>query len=109
MQDWDLICSDNGRIKEFLSFYKTEDLNDDEKFALMTLIIASFDDLAEAGEPLDTNNLWHDCQYILTDECRLHIRTIHYWSLFEEKHATNYFALIEYIRPIRDKVKARFI
>jgi hypothetical protein len=45
-QDWHLIVSDKGWIKQFLKTYTSGELNEDEKFALMEVLIASFDDLA---------------------------------------------------------------
>ena len=45
-QDWDIVTSDSGRIRDFIKIYQTELDNDDDKFTLMGLIISSFDDAA---------------------------------------------------------------
>jgi len=42
--DWDLEFSDYERIEEFIYFFNEEKLSDDEKFLLIALIFASFDD-----------------------------------------------------------------
>jgi hypothetical protein len=49
-QDWELIAADSRRVIEFLDFYDSRQLNDDERFALMSLIIASFDERVSAGQ-----------------------------------------------------------
>jgi hypothetical protein len=108
-QDWDLIESDSARIREFLQIYKSDDLSDDEKFALMELIVSSFDDLIEEGGNINTEGIWTDCKHILVNECWLHITTIHYWSSLEDKDPKKGFPITEYIRPIWDSAKTEFI
>jgi hypothetical protein len=48
-QDWEIEAADSHRVKEFLDYYDTRQLNDDERFTLMSLIIASFDERLHAG------------------------------------------------------------
>lgn len=108
-QDWDLTASDSGRIREFLQVYKGDDLSDDEKFALMELIVSSFDDLAEAGGNINREGLWTDCRHILINECWLHITTIHYWSSLTDQKPSDGFAITELIRPVWESVKTDFI
>ena len=48
-QDWEIEAADSHRVKEFLDYYDTRQLNDDESFTLMSLIIASFDQRLSAG------------------------------------------------------------
>ncbi|MHA7101008.1 hypothetical protein [Roseivirga pacifica] len=108
-QDWDLTESDSERIKEFLQIYKSDDLSDDEKFALMELIISSFDDLVEEGGNINREGIWTDCKHILNNEPWLHITTIHYWSSLEHKDPKKGFSVTELIRPIWESVKTKFI
>jgi hypothetical protein len=51
--DWDILCTFGGRTEEFLTHYETcARLTEDDKFALMTMIISSFDDwLGKGGDP----------------------------------------------------------
>ena len=44
-QDWELEAADSDRVLEFLNYYDTQLLNDDERFTLMSLIVASFDEV----------------------------------------------------------------
>lgn len=48
-QDWEIEAADSHRVKEFLDYYDTRQLNDDERFTLMSLIVASFDERLYAG------------------------------------------------------------
>jgi hypothetical protein len=42
---WDVLCTFGDRTEEFLTHYETcASLTEDDKFALMTMIISSFDD-----------------------------------------------------------------
>jgi len=51
--DWDILCTFGSRTEEFLTHYATcASLTADDKFALMTMIISSFDDrLGKDGDP----------------------------------------------------------
>ena len=103
-QDSDLIMSDPGRIAEFINIYKNDKLDDDQKFALMELIVSSFDDLADS-ETLEKNQLWLECKTILQTEFWLHVKTIHYWSAVEYKSD---FFISKYIRPVWEEIKENF-
>ena len=107
-QDWHLIVSGKGWIPQFMKVYKLEDLNDDKKFALMELIITSFDDLAD-GESLEENEYWIECERILRVEFWLHITTIHYWSCLDKPNVEECWSITKYIRPIWEDVKSNFI
>ena len=54
-QDWEWIFADPARIDEFVNAYESGELNDDEKFTLMEMIIQSFEDL---DEQLEENSRW---------------------------------------------------
>jgi hypothetical protein len=48
-QDWELEAADARRVGEFLDRYDAGGLDDDARFALMSLIVASFDELVATG------------------------------------------------------------
>jgi len=108
MQDWDLIAADSGRVSEFLKIYQNGDLNDDERFALMQLIVASLDDSIDESNDFEQNDSWIKCKTILTNEFWLHISTIHYWSLLE-KDVNEGFPITRHIRPIWEDLKSHFL
>jgi hypothetical protein len=48
-QDWELEAADASRVGEFLDRYEAGGLDDDERFTLMSLIVASFDKRLATG------------------------------------------------------------
>jgi hypothetical protein len=49
-QDWEIVAADPDRVLEFLGYCDTQQLNDDERFTLMSLIIASYDEALSGAE-----------------------------------------------------------
>ncbi|PKV48089.1 hypothetical protein ATE84_0075 [Aquimarina sp. MAR_2010_214] len=107
MQDWELVVSDFGRIKDFIKVYQTELNNDDDKFTLMGLIVSSFDDHISDFDK-ETEENWNICKTILEKECYLHYSIIKYWSLPDEKDINNVFSITPYIREVWGNVKIKF-
>lgn len=76
-QDWDVELADGTRLAEFVSTYANLTLDDDERFTLMTLIVASahdalhFHDMGEAE--------WRPIHDLLVADFSLHASTIYYW------------------------------
>ena len=82
-----------------MNAYLKDDFTDDEKFAILELMIACFHDLVES-QRLTTNDHWLSCESILRTEYWLHISTIHYWSLPDKQDLDEAFPISKYIRPI---------
>ncbi len=71
-QDWELEIADLNRISEFIKYYLTELLNDEEKRALFALIISSLDDfLNDSGDGVrykeDISTIMKNDHLILSD------------------------------------------
>lgn len=49
-QDWEQEFADADRVSDFLDYYDSAQLNNDERYALMELIVASFDELLASGK-----------------------------------------------------------
>jgi len=82
-QDWDLLVADPTRVSEFVSTYeKASLLADETKFALMEVILASFDDLVREGGR--ANEVARRIRIILDAEFTLHAYSIYYWCLWNE-------------------------
>ncbi|WP_422106858.1 hypothetical protein [Winogradskyella sp.] len=107
IQDWELIVSDSGRIRDFIKVYQNELDNDDDKFTLMALIVSSFDDIAPNFDK-DNSQLWDVCKTILKKECYLHYATIVYWCLLENEPG-NVFPISLLMRDVWEEVKYNFI
>lgn len=82
MQDWEIQCADAHRIAEFLDLYERGSLSsDDHRFALMSLIVASFDDWISDGGTDD--QLLQRVRRCLVADFSLHEATIYYWCLWD--------------------------
>jgi len=76
-QDWDIELSDGTRLLEFVDLYESGCLGEDERFTLMTLIVASADD-ALNSHGLDAA-LWGRIHNLLVTDAEKHADTVHYW------------------------------
>lgn len=97
MQDWEWEVADSARINEFIKAYKTESLNDDEKFTLMEIIIQSFEDL---NTDLNNNPNWNGILKILRTNFTLHQYTIWYWSDFVNDNNDEKWTVTDYLKKI---------
>ncbi|WP_367330220.1 hypothetical protein [Sphingobacterium multivorum] len=79
-QDWDVEMADSNRIDEFIDFYKNNKLSTDEKLAMMSLILASYDDLLNDNDLL-VDSRWDKIRSILEMDKIYFIDLINYWSL----------------------------
>ena len=100
MQDWEIELSDGARLREFVDSYTTLDLNDDERFALMALIVASADDALDFDHPID--DLWPKIHELLIRDRDLHESTIHYWCCPDATSLEGQFLITPRIRSVWD-------
>jgi len=99
-QDWELELANPGRLEEFLIYYKSEPLSKDIKIALMSLILASYDDHLNKKN-LSADETWEEIQHILEPEKETFNELIDYWSVNGENDPENYFTISPLIRKIR--------
>nr|WP_321443430.1 hypothetical protein [uncultured Cohaesibacter sp.] len=91
-QDWEIELSDPNRVAEFVEFYNDHDLSKDQKQALMSLIISSFEDAMHQN--IFDNTSWQLARKIIMEEFKLHQDVIKQW-LGEE---SNEFLISELLR-----------
>ena len=98
MQDWELECANSERIEEFLSLYESGSLTDDDRFAVMALIVFSFDDwlLAEGKN----EGIIQRVRQHLSADFDLHVATIHYWCCDDESNPEYIFTCTPFMREI---------
>lgn len=97
-QDWEYEVSDSSRITEFLYAYENIELNIDEKFALMIIIISSFNDaILESKAEESSASL---IRYHLLQDISIHKNTIYYWSMLDEDDLENCHAVTSFMREI---------
>ena len=82
-QDWELEMADFKRVHEFIYFYKSNSFSYDEKIALMSLILASYDDFLNEKD-LDYEKNWKDIKKLLKSELNTFSELLDYWGLYNE-------------------------
>ncbi|NOU87515.1 hypothetical protein GC102_17235 [Paenibacillus sp. LMG 31460] len=100
-QDWEYEVADVTRINEFLSFYENSSFNEEERFALMIVIIESLNDAIEKGD-VDESILRKAKELLLKDKA-IHTNTIIYWSL-ESEDLEDCFAITPFIRCVKEMI-----
>lgn len=81
IQDWERHFEDFDRLAEFIAHYETGQLDDDERFLLMELILAS----STNGKPDFLNSsLWQTIKQKLRNDPDTHGWSIWYWACIDE-------------------------
>ncbi len=99
-QDWEIELADLNRIEEFVLFYRNSSLNEEEKRALMSLVIASYDDYLNEKH-ISNKNYENEIKELLKLDKPLFSELIDYWSLEGESDPENYFKITPFIRNIK--------
>jgi hypothetical protein len=82
-QDWEYIVADSTRLSEFISYYESLKLSIEEKFALMIVIVSSYNDALSDGE--EQNAAWEKIRCFLTNDVFIHRNTILYWAMLDDE------------------------
>lgn len=99
-QDWDLEMSNYNRIDDFINYYKQNDLPDEKKLALMSLILASYDDFLNKND-LKYDDKWDEIKLELKSKKIIFDNLINYWSLSNETDRDDIFRITPLIREIK--------
>ncbi|MEM8672222.1 MAG: hypothetical protein AAGG48_32205, partial [Planctomycetota bacterium] len=97
-QDWDVELADGSRLTEFVSAYCSVALDDDERFTLMTLIVASAHDALEFHDMGEAE--WRTVHDLLVADFSLHASTIYYWCCVDATCMDECFTLSPLIRVV---------
>ncbi|WP_099519288.1 hypothetical protein [Paenibacillus sp. BIHB 4019] len=97
-QDWEYEVSYFSKIGEFLHAYESMDLNLEEKFALMIIIVESYNDAISGNKAEE--NIAELIKYHLIRDVNIHINTICYWAKLDEDDIENVFAITPFMREI---------
>ena len=98
-QDWDIEMADSRRLDEFIKFYMESNLCDDQKVAVMSLILSSYDDLLNENN-LEIDDRWNKIKSILKSERIIFVTLMNYWSLSNEVEENNFFRITPLLRNI---------
>jgi len=98
MQDWEVELADASRVEEFLDAYVTAQLDDDDRFLLMAMIVASVDEAISSG--VEFGSSWSRAEQLLRRDGALHATTLSYWACGSDPDPDHQFHLTPLIRPI---------
>ncbi len=99
-QDWEIELADLNRIEEFVLFYRNSSLGEEEKKALMSLVVASYDDYL--NEKFTSNDRYeNEIKDLLKLDKHLFSELLDYWSLNGENDSEDYFKITPLIRNIK--------
>lgn len=98
-QDWDLFVASVERLPEYVEYYVQAQLDDDARFALMQLILASLDEAL--AENRASPELVADVQRLLRENMALHAPTVRRWSLVgREDEIEDEFPVTPYMKRL---------
>ena len=104
-QNWENeIVVNYSRIKEFIRYYRSNNLDDETKLTLMILIINSLNDFLGIRTQLN-NEIWNELLDILLQENQVHMNTILYWAMEEEEELEYVFPITPYIRVVLSEIR----
>jgi len=97
-QDWEYEVSDSSKVEEFLYSYENLGLNKDEKYALMTIIISSYNDAIEEGTMDERTK--EKIKFLLLSEVDIHRNIILNWAMLDEEDIENCYAIAPFMREV---------
>ncbi len=98
MQDHEVELADGTRVREFLDTYSDPRLDDDDRFLLMGIIVASLDDLVSQGD--DISPFWSRTEALLRTHGTLHASTLSYWARGDDPDPEHQFAMTPAMRLV---------
>ena len=101
-EDWDLMYGDSRRVDEFCKVYESESLTESEKFALMELLVASYDrylwEFSDAEPELESR-----VARLLEQDFEIHLHTIEYWSALKSHDSHRLYPVSSLMRRLIKK------
>ncbi len=89
-QDWAVELADPNRVREFIEFFRTAHLDRKEKYALIELIISSYDRYLESNEDFN-DEVWDLIVNLLRMDMAYFYDIIDYWSLQGSEYVDDLF------------------
>jgi hypothetical protein len=99
-QNWDIEMANSNRINDFLEYYQQNNLSVDKKVAVMSLILASYEDFLNESD-LAIDDRWDKIESMLKSKRVIFVDLINYWTLCNEVDEDNLFRITPLIRNIK--------
>ncbi len=97
-QDWEWEVADPARFDEFVDAYVSGVLDEDERLALMEMLIQCVEDLDLPS--LASSPQWHSVATLLLTHSGLHANSVRYWSCLGERDLENCFRVSSPMRGL---------
>jgi hypothetical protein len=97
-QDWEWEVADPSRFGEFLDAYESGDLDEDERFALMEMLIQCIEDMGLSS--VEASPQWHSVASLLRTHAGLHAGSVRYWSCLDDRDLENCFRVSGPMRAV---------
>ncbi|MDP9957139.1 hypothetical protein J2X97_002805 [Epilithonimonas hungarica] len=98
-QDWDLEMANSKRLKDFIEFYRGNELSSEKKIAIMSLIIASYEDFLNEND-LKRDNKWIEIKSLIESQKVIFQELINRWALPNESNNNNIFKITPLMRTV---------
>ena len=95
-QDWEFIVGKPENIEKYINYYTTE-VDEDNKFAVMEIIIQATEDQTTENEFLKYLKI---VRKLLKENFCLHEYSVFYWSCFENENIEDCWKVSPYMRDL---------
>lgn len=96
-QDWDIEMADSGRLNEFIKAFENPVISLAVKQALLSLILASYDEFLDS-DPDKDDLYWNQIKNIINNEPHNYQDLLDYWALKDELIDKNIFNITPRVR-----------
>lgn len=96
-QDWEIEFADKDRIIEFVDVLANAKLAFAEKYAIVSLILASYDDYISSQTDYN-KQMWKKIVNILEQGGSKYDEVLNYWAVWGESQIGNFFPITPIIR-----------
>lgn len=103
LQDWEWEVADPSRFGEFLGAYESGDLDEDERFALMEILIQCIEDIGLSS--VESSPEWRSVADLLRAHAGLHASSVQYWSCLGERELEDCFQVTGPMRAVWDVIR----
>jgi len=102
-QDWEWEVADPSRFGEFLDAYISGSLDDDERFALMEILIQCIEDMGLSR--VEPSPQWQAVAELLRAHSGLHASSVRYWSCLEDRDLDDCFRVTGPMRAVWEVIQ----
>jgi hypothetical protein len=104
-QDWEWVVADPSRFGEFLDAYTSGILDEDERFALMEMLIQCVEDMDLPA--VGSSPQWHSIATLLREHAGLHASSVRYWSCLDVSDLEDCFRVSGPMRVVWNVIAER--